>query len=282
MTNLSKDVRIAKLLNLKIDSNGSNSITIANRILNVIACGKFEMLQFKSEQEKIETMQWLPISCNLKSSELSNLENFLSLKSYLVGNKCSLADIFMFDSVSLLLSSNEGQNNKYPNIYRWLSLISFKVGHEHYIRMYNAPKSPTLVPAIQFNLDNSSSNSSDKIKLDKIHDAAAETKPRAKKTETQKNVSTTTITTTVTVEEETTETLDPSKLDIRVGLVVKCWDHPDSVKLLCEEIDIGEGSNRSIASGLRAHYKAEELQGRKVLVLANLKERPMAGFKSQV
>eukprot|EP01034_Spumella_vulgaris_P032472 gene32472-40076_t len=75
--------------------------------------------------------------------------------------------------------------------------------------------------------------------------------------------------------------LDPSKLDIRVGLVVKCWNHPESDKLLCEEIDLGEGSTRTIASGLRAHYSAEEVQGRKVIVLANLKERPMAGFKSQ-
>ncbi|KAJ1425179.1 hypothetical protein B484DRAFT_305398, partial [Ochromonadaceae sp. CCMP2298] len=70
-------------------------------------------------------------------------------------------------------------------------------------------------------------------------------------------------------------------LDIRCGLVLKCWDHPESEKLLCEEVDMGGGEVRNIASGLRAFYTAEQLQGRKVLVLANLKERPMAGFKSQ-
>jgi methionine--tRNA ligase beta chain len=78
------------------------------------------------------------------------------------------------------------------------------------------------------------------------------------------------------------EPLDPSKLDIRVGLVVKCWNHPDSDKLLCEEIDLGEGTVRSIASGIRPHYTAEGLQGKKVAVLANLKDRTLAGFKSQV
>ena len=78
------------------------------------------------------------------------------------------------------------------------------------------------------------------------------------------------------------EDLDPSKLDIRVGHVVKCWNHPDSEKLLCEEIDLGEGTLRTIASGIRPHYAAEELQGRKVCVLANLKDRNLAGFKSQV
>lgn len=80
---------------------------------------------------------------------------------------------------------------------------------------------------------------------------------------------------------EAVETVDPSKLDIRVGHVVRCWDHPDSDKLLCEEVDLGEGSTRMIASGIRAFYSAAELQGRKVLVLANLKERSIAGFKSQ-
>lgn len=44
----------------------------------------------------------------------------------------------------------------------------------------------------------------------------------------------------------------------------------------------GEGAARSIASGLRAHYAPADLEGKKVMVLANLKERPMAGFKSQV
>ncbi|CAM9950776.1 unnamed protein product, partial [Sphacelaria rigidula] len=33
---------------------------------------------------------------------------------------------------------------------------------------------------------------------------------------------------------------DPSKLDMRVGVIVKAWEHPDSDKLFCEEIDLGE------------------------------------------
>lgn len=33
---------------------------------------------------------------------------------------------------------------------------------------------------------------------------------------------------------------EPSKLDVRVGAIVKAWEHPDSEKLFCEEIDLGE------------------------------------------
>ncbi|CAN0133878.1 unnamed protein product [Ascophyllum nodosum] len=74
---------------------------------------------------------------------------------------------------------------------------------------------------------------------------------------------------------------DPSKLDVRVGVIVKAWEHPDSDKLFCEEIDLGEGKHRNIASGLRAFYSLEEMQGRRVIVLANLKTRNIGGFKSE-
>ncbi|EGB10476.1 hypothetical protein AURANDRAFT_5349, partial [Aureococcus anophagefferens] len=71
-------------------------------------------------------------------------------------------------------------------------------------------------------------------------------------------------------------------LDIRVGTVVKCWEHPEAEKLYCEEIDIGEEAGpRTIASGLRPFYaSADDIRGRKVLIFANLKARTMQGFKS--
>lgn len=57
--------------------------------------------------------------------------------------------------------------------------------------------------------------------------------------------------------------------------------HPTADKLYCEEIDTGDASGpRTIASGLRAHYSLEEMQGRRVVVIANLKPRPLVGFMS--
>lgn len=76
-------------------------------------------------------------------------------------------------------------------------------------------------------------------------------------------------------------TIDVSKFDIRVGVITKAWEHEEADKLFCEEIDIGEeGGPRQIASGLRAHYKLEDLEGQRVLVLANLKSRKLMGFPS--
>lgn len=69
-------------------------------------------------------------------------------------------------------------------------------------------------------------------------------------------------------------------LDIRVGVIAKVWNHPDSEKLYCLEIDVGEDEPKQIGSGLRAFYSLEEMQSRKVLVLLNLKPAKLGGFKS--
>ena len=69
-------------------------------------------------------------------------------------------------------------------------------------------------------------------------------------------------------------------LDIRVGRINKVWVHEDAEKLYCEEIDVGEDEPRLIASGLRPYLSEEDLDGRMVLVLCNLKARKLAGFPS--
>ena len=70
-------------------------------------------------------------------------------------------------------------------------------------------------------------------------------------------------------------------MPIRVGRIVKVWEHESAEKLFCESIDVGEAAPRSIASGLRAFYAKEDLEERLVLVVANLKPRTMQGFKSE-
>ena len=69
-------------------------------------------------------------------------------------------------------------------------------------------------------------------------------------------------------------------LDIRVGRINKVWTHEEADKLYCEEIDVGEAEPRKIASGLRPYMSADDMDGRLVLVLCNLKERKLAGFPS--
>ena len=69
-------------------------------------------------------------------------------------------------------------------------------------------------------------------------------------------------------------------LDFRVGIIRSVKKHDTADKLYCEEIDIGEAEPRQIASGLVPHYTLEEMEGRRLIVVANLKPRNLVGFKS--
>lgn len=55
------------------------------------------------------------------------------------------------------------------------------------------------------------------------------------------------------------ETFDISKLDIRVGHIVKCEKHPDAESLYVEQIDLGEGKLRNVCSGLVKHIPLEKV-----------------------
>uniref|UniRef100_A0A0G4G7H8 tRNA-binding domain-containing protein n=1 Tax=Chromera velia CCMP2878 TaxID=1169474 RepID=A0A0G4G7H8_9ALVE len=74
---------------------------------------------------------------------------------------------------------------------------------------------------------------------------------------------------------------DVTRLEVRVGKIVKVWKHPEAEKLWCEEIEIGEeGGPRQIASGLVGFVPEEGMMNARVLVLANLKARALVGFQS--
>lgn len=74
---------------------------------------------------------------------------------------------------------------------------------------------------------------------------------------------------------------DVTRCNIKIGKITKAWPHPESDKLWCEEIDLGEAAPRQIASGLRAFCTKEDLEGSLVCVIANMKSRKLAGFESQ-
>lgn len=80
---------------------------------------------------------------------------------------------------------------------------------------------------------------------------------------------------------EASAPVDLDALDIRVGRVIKAWKHPEADSLYVEEVDLAEPEGpRTICSGLVKYLPLEELQGRYVMVLANLKPRNMRGVKS--
>ena len=71
-----------------------------------------------------------------------------------------------------------------------------------------------------------------------------------------------------------------TKLDLRVGKIVDVWEHPDSEKLWCEKIDVGEPEPRQIVSGLRAWYTKEQMLGKRLIAVCNLKSAKLGGVAS--
>ncbi len=74
---------------------------------------------------------------------------------------------------------------------------------------------------------------------------------------------------------------DFAKLDLRVGEIVKVENHPNADKLYVLIVDLGEEKDRIIVAGLKAHYKPEELEGKKAIFVANLEPANLRGIESQ-
>ena len=79
------------------------------------------------------------------------------------------------------------------------------------------------------------------------------------------------------VEEVTID--DFAKLQFKVGTILKCEPHPKADRLLVEQVDLG-GEVRQIVSGIAKHYKPEELIGKQVVVVTNLKPVKLRGVES--
>ena len=73
---------------------------------------------------------------------------------------------------------------------------------------------------------------------------------------------------------------DFAKMQFVVGEIIACEEVPKSKKLLCSKVKIGD-SVKQIVSGIKAYYKPEEMVGKKVMVLLNLKSARLAGIESE-
>lgn len=73
---------------------------------------------------------------------------------------------------------------------------------------------------------------------------------------------------------------DFAKLQFQVGEIIACEAVPKSKKLLCSQVKVGS-QVRQILSGIKAYYSPEEMVGKKVMVVTNLKPAKLAGMVSE-
>lgn len=85
----------------------------------------------------------------------------------------------------------------------------------------------------------------------------------------------------IDIEPKTEITYDDfAKLQFQVGEIIACEEVKKSKKLLCSQVRIGS-QVKQIVSGIKAHYSAREMVGKKVMVLVNLKPATLAGVLSE-
>ena len=73
---------------------------------------------------------------------------------------------------------------------------------------------------------------------------------------------------------------DFAKLQFQVGEIIACEEVKKSKKLLCSQVKVGS-QVKQIVSGIKGHYTAEEMVGKKVMVVVNLKPAKLAGVLSE-
>ena len=110
--------------------------------------------------------------------------------------------------------------------------------------------------------------------LEKVEAKRAEQgKPEEKQEEPEENV--------IDIEPKAEITFDDfEKLQFQVGEIIACEEVKKSRKLLCSQVKIGS-QVKQIVSGIKSHYSAEEMVGKKVMVLVNLKPAKLAGVMSE-
>ena len=73
---------------------------------------------------------------------------------------------------------------------------------------------------------------------------------------------------------------DSSEIDLRVAEIKAVEEHPDADKLLVLKIDTGDGE-KQLVTGIKNHYSAEELVGKKIIIVNNLAPAVLRGVESQ-
>ena len=71
------------------------------------------------------------------------------------------------------------------------------------------------------------------------------------------------------------------KMQLMIGEIVSCEEVPNSRKLLCSQVSFGKNNVKQIVSGIKGTYSAEDMVGKKVVAIVNLKPCKLAGVISE-
>ncbi|KAF5590547.1 methionyl-tRNA synthetase [Fusarium pseudoanthophilum] len=268
--------------------------------------------------EEAEIQQWLTTSERLKSPEdkstiLETLNNHLSSRSTLLGSKPSKADVAIYETLAPIVakwSPEERTGEKgHPHIVRHVDfvqnspLFGLDVKDENKVQvdrdnvLYVKPpvdakaekekKKKEAAAAAAGGAGEASLVDRTKEKVKEVVETAKEKiatdKPKKEKKEKAPKQK---------AAPAPAAPLSPALIDLRVGHILKAINHPDADSLYVSTIAVGDKPGnedyveyegqvcRTVCSGLNGLIPLESMQGRKVVVVCNLKPVKMRGIKS--
>ncbi|KAF5610443.1 methionyl-tRNA synthetase [Fusarium subglutinans] len=267
--------------------------------------------------EEAEIQQWLTTSERLKSPEdksiiLETLNNHLSSRSTLLGSKPSKADVAIYETLAPIVakwSPEERTGEKgHPHIVRHVDfvqnspLFGLDVKDENKVQvdrdnvLYVKPpvdakaekekkKKEAAATAAAGGEASLVDRTKEKVKevVETAKEKIATDKPKKEKKEKAPKQK---------AAPAPAAPLSPALIDLRVGHILKAINHPDADSLYVSTIAVGDKPGnedyveyegqvcRTVCSGLNGLVPLESMQGRKVVVVCNLKPVKMRGIKS--
>jgi len=250
-------------------------------------CAQSPALAPSSPLEAAQVQQWLSFCTGeLAAPALATINAALLHVSYLAGNHLTAADLAVFAGVHSLVAQTKCKGLQ--NLQRWFDHVQHDqdvAGHFELVDFGTT----FFVPEVVLGAAKPPAATSDKgakkePKAAKKGGAAAPEGAAPAKAKEPKGAP---------AKAKEAKVKEPKAapaasgdwnvghMEFTVGTITKCWEHPDSDKLWCEEIEVGEAKPRQIASGLRHVYpEGSSLTNRKVLIVSNLKARKLGGFPS--
>ncbi|RKP36013.1 hypothetical protein BJ085DRAFT_13179 [Dimargaris cristalligena] len=249
--------------------------------------GRLDLLG-RTDVESALVHQWVTASARSRNAADRTLyaqeaNDELANNTYLVNNSFSVADIIAFANIHAWIAAlSRPKQITFCNLVRWFDLIQHSipeavlksVGLSQVPIDLNAPKENAAPAAESAKSDNKTTAAASTPAAD---GAAAGDKKQSKKEKKAKGEGSAKPKAKPANEPKP---IVPSQIDLRVGKIIECGKHPDADSLYVEKIDLGEEEPRTVVSGLVKFIPLEDMQGREVVCVCNLKPVAMRGVKS--
>jgi aminoacyl tRNA synthase complex-interacting multifunctional protein 1 len=230
----------------------------------------------------------------LLDEKLELLNEWLLSRTFLVGHQLSLADLVIYGTISpAVVTFPVAQHGHFQNLLRWYDHIHSLADPTSIFPPARFQKPKLIRPLPVAPKPTKSEQPTASSSALTSAEAKEKSEERAKKSVTGKSKGGDTkgtskqppVTPQASAEvfhnkasastESSNDGPTVDSVDIRVGLIKSVGPHPNADSLYVEEIDVGEEAPRQVVSGLRKFVPLEKMEGRKVVVVCNLKPAKM-------